>query len=62
MKIRLVYEHDETREIIVAMKCIPRIGEKVEMEDGEYGKVTYVIFTPWDPMQQAVVTIKRSKQ
>lgn len=61
MRIRIVYEHDPTREIVVIMKCIPRIGEKIRLEEGESGEVTYVIFTPWDSEQQAIVTVKRRK-
>jgi hypothetical protein len=62
MTVKLVYENDGQRESMVTMNCIPRIGEKVQMEvEGEAAEVIQVMYTPWSEEHQAVVTLRKGK-
>ena len=61
MKVKLVYDNDGHRELLVTMGCIPRLGEKVQMDDEKPAEVMQVLYTPWSGEHQAVVTLRRHK-
>ena len=61
MRIKLVYGTNKEEEVIITMNCIPRLGEKVQLDESEPAEVREVMYTPWSAEQQAIVTLRRVK-
>jgi len=58
MKVRLVNDRDE---MMITMKTIPRVGERISLDENDLVEVTEVTHTPTDVEYEAIVHVKRAK-
>jgi hypothetical protein len=61
VKVKLVYERPEEPEIIISMRAVPRVGDKIMLTEAGPAEIIDVVHTPMDVDYEAVLLLRRGK-
>ena len=61
MKVKLVFERGGDPEVVIGMSTIPRVGDKIMLEESEPAEVIDVLHTPMDADYEAVLFLRKGK-
>ena len=58
MKVKLVYETAGSKELIITMNSVPRVGERLITNGSELVEVVQVVHTPTSEHHDAIVHLR----
>jgi hypothetical protein len=60
MKIKLIDETDDEKEVVISVSAIPRVGEQVMLGAAEVAEVIQVVHTPTSETHDAIVSVRKA--
>ena len=62
MKVKLMFESEAGKEVIVGMNALPCVGEQLMVGARQTGEVMQVIHTPTNSAHDAIVVLRKVEE
>ena len=62
MKVKLLFETDRGKEVLVGLAALPCVGEVIVLDSGAKAEVLQVVNTPTNPGCEAIVVLRNREE